>query len=505
VNDVAWAKDNRTIVYVTEDDLSKRSDTLWVQTLGSPASRRYVETDELFDLSLRRTRDGEYLIVDSVAKDTSEARFVPAGEPFAEPALFAPRRDGVQYEIDEREGLFYIRTNDGAPDYAVYTTPVGSLARDEWTLFLGERAGTTINDVSLFKDFAVVSGRREGLSSLEIFDFTTSALTPLTFPEDDYAVRLGQNEEYDTAVVRVVYQSLVTPLAVYDIDVRSGQRTLVKQIEVPGFAPGRYVAERVFATASDGVKIPISIVGLASLRGSEAPLYLYGYGSYGISIDPSFSAARLPLLDRGVRFAIAHIRGGGEYGEAWRLAGNLKKKRTTFSDFIACAEFLAGAGYTSPDRLAIGGGSAGGLLVGAVLNERPDLCRAAIAEVPFVDVLTTMLDASLPLTTGEYREWGNPNIADDYFYMRSYSPYDTIAQTAYPDVLVEVSLNDSQVPYWEGAKYAAKLRAHTTSGRPVLLKTNMGAGHGGASGRYDALREAAFNWAFIASRIQQAP
>ena len=498
VNDVAWAKDGRSLLYVTEDEVSKRSDTVWAQTLGQERRRVFFEADEIFDVSLARTRDGEFIIIESTARDTSEARYLPAGSPFSPPALFMPRKDGILYDVDHREGLFYIRTNENAPDFAVYSAPVAAPDRMHWTEVVPQRAGTTVTAVSLFRDFGVVCGRRDGLASLEIFDFSAKTLTPLTFDEADYVVNLGRNEEYATASLRIVYQSLVTPLCVYDVDVASGTRTLVKRTEVPGYDPSLYRTERVFARAADGTGIPISIVQRRDVpHDGSAPLLLYGYGSYGISIDPAFSAARLALLDRGVIYAIAHIRGGGEYGEAWRLAGNLKNKKTTFSDFIACAEHLIDRGYTAPDRLAIYGGSAGGLLLGAVMNARPELFRAAIVAVPFVDVLTTMLDASLPLTTGEYREWGNPNVKEDYDYMAGYSPYDNIEAKPYPAVLVRVSLYDSQVPYWEGAKYAAKLRAATTSAKPVYLSTNMAAGHGGASGRYDALREAAFNWAFI--------
>jgi oligopeptidase B len=498
VNDVAWSSDNRTLLYVTEDEVSKRSDTLRVHPLGGEPQTVWHESDAQFDVRLRRTRDGAYVIVESVARDTAEARFLSAGSPFGEPVLFRARQEGVLYDLDHREGLFYVRTNEDAPDFRVFTAPVAEFQRREaWRELVAQRPGTTIDEIALFRDFGVILGRRHGLASLEVLDCESGQLTPLDFEEPDYVVELGRNEEYATPAVRITYQSLVTPAAVYDVNAATRERVLVKRTEVPGYDPSLYRAERVFADAPDGTRIPVSLVSRRDREQGPGPLLLYGYGSYGISIDPAFSAARLPLLDRGVTYAIAHIRGGGEYGEAWRLAGNLRNKRTSFSDFIACAEHLIARAYTSPAQLAIMGGSAGGLLMGAVLNARPDLFAAAIVAVPFVDVLTTMLDSSLPLTTGEYREWGNPNDPGDYEYMATYSPYDNISAQAYPPVLIEVSLNDSQVPYWEGAKYAAKLRSMTTGGRPVLLKTNLEAGHGGASGRYDAMKEIAFNWAFV--------
>lgn len=503
VDAVVWAKDNRTLFYSTEDDVSKRSDTVWRHVVGAGASEQvYHESDEIYDTGVGRTRDGEYILIGSEAKDTTEYRYLPAASPTASPVVFAPRKDGIRYDVDEREGLFYVRTNEAAPDFRVFTTPVATPGRDHWTELVAQRPGVTITDVSLFKNFGVISGRRNGLASLELLNIQTKALTPLTFDETDYVVGLGQNFEYDTPTLRFNYQSLVTPSSVFDLDIASGKRTLLKRTDVPGYDPSLYASERAFMTARDGTKIPVSIVARKDVKhDGSAPLLLYGYGSYGISIDPTFSPSRLALLDRGVIYAIAHIRGGGEFGESWRLAGNLNHKVTTFTDFIDCADGLIAAKYTAKDRLVIQGGSAGGLLMGAVTNMRPDLFHAVIAQVPFVDVLTTMLDPSLPLTTGEYREWGNPNDPTAYAYMKTYSPVDNVTAKPYPTVLVEVSFNDSQVPYWEGTKLAAKMRLATTSGKPILLKANMGAGHGGASGRYDALKETAFNWAFVLSQV----
>jgi oligopeptidase B len=345
----------------------------------------------------------------------------------------------------------------------------------------------------------VLSEWENGLQQIEIIDFATGSRRRIDYPEPVYAAALAANTEFKTTTLRYDYQSLVTPPSVFDYDMTTGQSTLKKQTEIlGGFDRANYKSERVFATAQDGTKIPLSVVYRTTVKkDGTAPLLLYGYGSYGVSISPTFSSARLPLLDRGVIYAIAHIRGGGELGEEWREAGRMMKKINTFSDFIASSEHLIAEKYTSKDRLVIQGGSAGGMLMGAVANMRPDLFKGVIAQVPFVDVINTMLDASLPLTTSEYIEWGNPNDKPAFDYMIQYSPYDNVKAQAYPAMLIKVSVNDSQVPYWEGAKLAAKLRAIKTDPNPLLLKVNFGAGHGGASGRYDALHETAFNWAFV--------
>ena len=345
----------------------------------------------------------------------------------------------------------------------------------------------------------MLSEWENGLEQIEIVNFKNNERHRIAFPEPVYSAGISSNREFDTTVVRYNYQSLATPSSVFDYDMNSRKATLLKQTEVPGgFDKNNYKTERVFATASDGTKIPMSVVYRKTVKlDGSAPLLLYGYGSYGLSIPPSFSASRLALLDRGVVFVIAHIRGGGELGEPWRDAGRMMNKINTFTDFIACAEHLVNNKYTSKDRIAIQGGSAGGMLMGAVTNMRPDLFKAVIAQVPFVDVLNTMLDASLPLTTSEYIEWGNPNEKPAYDYMKKYSPYDNVHKANYPAMLVKVSLNDSQVPYWEGSKLVAKLRDYKTDSNPLLLKVNMGAGHGGASGRYDAIRETAFDYAFV--------
>ncbi len=357
--------------------------------------------------------------------------------------------------------------------------------------------------MDFFVRHAVISEREGGLEQLRVIELSSRVAHKVTYPEPSYTVSLDTNPEYDTTVIRYRYQSQITPPSVYDYDMDTQAKTLLKQTPVlGGYDPNLYVAERLEATASDGTRIPISLVYKRGVeRSGDAPLLLYGYGSYGISMPAAFSSNRLSLLDRGVIFAVAHIRGGGEMGEDWRETGKLHVKMNTFTDFIACAEFLIAEKYTSPGRLAIQGGSAGGLLMGAVINLRPDLFQAVLSQVPFVDVLNTMLDDTLPLTVGEYLEWGNPNIEADYEYMKTYCPYTNIAAKAYPNLLVKTSLNDSQGMYWEAAKYTAKLRAHKTDANTLLLKTNMGAGHGGASGRYDALRETAFDYAFLLTQL----
>lgn len=505
VCDVVWASDNRTLIYSTEDPVTKRADSVWRYELGTPGTELvYRESDDLFDVDVERTRDGAFIMIRSEARDTSEVRFLAARRTGDDPQVFAPRRDGIRYDVDHREGRFYVRTNEGAPDFRVFTTPVAEPGRANWTQLVGERPGTTITGMEMFCDFVAISGRREGLASIELLVGAATELAPLSFDESDYVVRIAENAEYATATLRYTFESLLVPRSVYDVDVASGRRTLVKRAGVPGYEPGPYRAERIFVPAADGTKIPVSLLSKGEpARDGTAPLLLYAYGSYGISTEPLFSAARLPLLDRGFTCAIAHVRGGGEYGEAWRLAGNLFNKKTTFTDFIDCADALCEQGYTAHERLAIEGGSAGGLLVGAVITMRPDMCRAAIAHVPFVDVLTTMLDPSLPLTTSEYREWGNPGEPDAYAYIRSYSPLDNVGAQPYPAVLVKVAFYDSQVPYWEGVKFALKLRALTTSDRVILAKVNMAAGHGGASGRYDALKERAFDIAFLLDQVGQ--
>lgn len=500
VDNLAWATDNRTIFYVTEDAVTKRNDKFFRHVLGSDKyDLVYEEKDELFDIGTARSRDKALIMLGAFSKTSNEFRYLPAANPNGEWKIVLPRQADHEYDIDHRGDLFYIRTNKGAKNFRVVTAPVSDPAEKNWKEFVAHRPAVKIDSVDLFADHAVLSEWENGLEQIEIVNFKDNQRHRIVFPEPVYAAGLGANHEFNTTVLRYNYQSLVTPSSVFDYDMNTRKGTLLKQVEVPGgFDKANYKSERVFATAADGTRIPMSVVYRQGTKlDGSAPMLLYAYGSYGIPISPGFSAGRLALLDRGVIYAIAHIRGGGELGEPWREAGRMMKKMNTFTDFIACAEHLVKQKYTSSDRLVIQGGSAGGLLMGAVTNMRPDLFKAVVAQVPFVDVLNTMLDASLPLTTSEYIEWGNPNEKAAYDYMKQYSPYDNIARKNYPAMLVKVSLNDSQVPYWEGSKLVAKLRELKTDHNPLLLKVNMGAGHGGASGRYDAIHETAFDYAFM--------
>jgi oligopeptidase B len=500
VDGVVWAADNKTIFYVTEDAVTKRNNKFFRHALGSGASEPvYEEADELFDIAVSRTRDGKFILLEAASKTSTEMRYLPAEKPLSSLALMQRREPDHEYDAEHAGHLFYIRTNKGATNFRVVTAPDTDPRETNWKELIAHRPGVKIADIEPFAKHLVFAEWESGLQQIEIVDLETQQRHRIRFPEPVYAANLGDNYVFDTNVVRYNYQSLVTPSSMFDYDMNTQKTALVKQTEVPGgFDRANYVSERVFATAGDGTKIPISLVHHKDIkRDGTAPMLLYAYGSYGVSVPPTFASSRLSVLDRGVVFAIAHVRGGGELGEPWRDAGRMMNKINTFTDFIACAEYLEREKYTSKDRLALQGASAGGMLVGAVVNMRPDLFKAAIAQVPFVDVLNDMLDASLPLTTSEYIEWGNPNEKAAYDYMARYSPYDNVKRQAYPAMLVKTSLNDSQVPYWEGAKFVAKLRATKTDKNPLLLKVNFDAGHGGASGRYDALHETAFNFAFV--------
>jgi oligopeptidase B len=500
VDDFVWATDSRTVFYVTEDPVTKRHDKFWRHVVGSEGSDLiYEEKDEEFDLACGRSRDKAIVFLESAAKTSSEVRYVRADRPGDPLRLIQAREPLHEYDVDHRGDRFYIRTNKGATNFRVVTAPVGDPSERSWKELIAHRPGVKIAGIDLFSGHLVLSEWEDGLQQIEVVDLGTLERRRIEYPEAVYAANLGPNAEFDTTALRYEYQSLITPMSVFDYDMKAGTSMLLKQTEVPGgFDRANYASERVFATAADGTRIPISLAYRRGLtKDGSTPLLLYAYGSYGYSVSPTFSASRLPLLDRGVAYAIAHVRGGGELGEPWREAGRMMKKQNTFDDFIACAEHLVAQKFTSSDRLVIQGASAGGLLVGAVTNKRPALFKAAIAQVPFVDVMNDMLDATLPLTTSEYTEWGNPNNKGDFDYMLQYSPYDNIVKQPYPSMLVKTSLNDSQVMYWEGAKFAARVRASKTDRNPLLLKVNFGAGHGGASGRYDALRETAFNWAFV--------
>ena len=500
VGNVAWATDNKTIFFTTEDAVTKRSDKFFRHVLGSDQTDLiFEEKDELFDIGAGRSRDKAVILLGSESKTSTEWRYLPATDPTAELKIISPREADHEYNVDHRGDLFYIRTNKGAKNFRIVTAPVANPGPANWKELIAHRPAVKIEDLDLFADHLVLSEWEKGLENIEIFDFRTNKLNRVSFPEPVYSAELAQNREFATAALRYNYQSLATPSSVFDYDMNTRKATLLKETEVPGgFDKKNYKSERLFATAKDGTKIPLSVVYRKDTKlDGSAPLLLYGYGSYGVSIPPTFSSNRLSLLDRGVIYVIAHIRGGGELGEEWRDAGRMMKKINTFTDFIDSAEYLVKGKYTSSNRLVIQGGSAGGLLMGAVTNMRPDLFKAVVAQVPFVDVLNTMLDASLPLTTSEYIEWGNPNEKAAYDYMKQYSPYDNVGRKNYPSMLVKVSLNDSQVPYWEGAKLVARIRDMRTNDNPLMLKVNMGAGHGGSSGRYDYLHDLAFDYAYM--------
>ncbi len=500
---IDWASDSATLYYTTEDAVSKRHDKFFRHRLGaSDSTLLYQEKDELYDIGSQRSNDGAYVFLVSYSKSTNEARAVRVDRPGGDLVTILPRREGHRFSIEHHGDRFYILTNRDADDFKLVSAPEAAPQEANWREVVPQRPGVHLDDISMFEHFAVLGGRSGGFSNLEVLDLGTGKLAAVPFDEAVHTAMPQANPEFATGTFRFTYTSLVTPSAVYDLDMATGKRTLLKATEVPHYDPTRYATILAHATARDGTQVPISLVYRKDVkRDGNAPMLLYAYGSYGISMDPTFSAARLALLDRGVVYGIAHIRGGGELGEAWRTSGHLRAKLNTFTDFIDCADYLVKAKVTSPDRLAIQGGSAGGLLMGAVSNMRPDLFRAVVSQVPFVDVMNTMLDASLPLTTSEYLEWGNPNVEADYDYMTRYSPYDNVAKLAYPATLVKVSVNDSQVPYWEGAKLVAKMRESRTNSSPLLLMVNFGAGHGGASGRYDAIKESAFNYAFVLSEI----
>jgi oligopeptidase B len=505
VTSLAWAADNKTLFLVTEDAVTKRSDKLWRHVLGTAKSEEvYNDKDELYDVEVGKTRDLKYLLLTSEAKDTSETHYLRADRPADKFTLFLAREKGHRDYLEHREGLFYIRTNRYGRNFAVMTAPENDPALKNWKVFVPHRDNVRIQDIDVFKDFAVSVEKGDALDHLRVYDFKKAAWKEIAYPEPVYSAFPGGTPDYETHTYRYNYQSLVTPSSVFDYDVSTGKSTLLKQQEVlGGYDPKQYASERLWATGRDGVKVPISIVykkGFA--RDGKGALFLYGYGSYGLGTPPTFSSTRVSLLDRGMAYAIAHIRGGDEMGELWREDGMLMKKKNTFFDFIDSAEFLIREKWTSSDRLVIEGGSAGGLLMGAVVNLRPDLFKAVHAAVPFVDVMNTMMDATLPLTVGEYLEWGNPNEKAAYDYMKTYSPYDNLEKRAYPAILVTSSFNDSQVMYWEPAKYVARLRSLKTDSNPLLLKIKMDpAGHGGASGRYDRLHDTAFEYAWLLSQV----
>jgi oligopeptidase B len=507
VGSIVWAADHRTLFYTVEDEEQKRQFQLWrhaLDTAHSTDALIYQDDDERFNLGAGRTRDGKYLILESASHTASESWFLAADRPEEAFALICPRADEHEYSVDHRKGYWFIRTNDKGRNFRLVTAPVEKPGRENWVELLPHRAEIMLEEVDLFAGFFVACDREDGLPRLRLWKFSgdgpqAAPAGEITFPEPTYSAHPHINRVFETTTFRYGYQSLVSPASVFEYDLTTAFSILLKQQEIPGgFDRDCYASERIHAVAADGVKVPVSLVYRKDKReAGKNPLYVYGYGSYGYSLPVSFSSNRLSLLDRGVVMAYAHIRGGGDLGKPWHDAGKMLVKRNTFTDFIVAVDHLAASGYGDPARIAIEGGSAGGLLMGAVVNFRPDLFRAVLSHVPFVDVMNTMLDASLPLTVPEYEEWGNPNVAKYFHYMLSYSPYENLRPGSYPSMLVKTSLYDSQVMYWEPAKYVAKLRSLKRDGNPLLLVTNMKAGHGGASGRYDYLKEIAFDYAFL--------
>jgi oligopeptidase B len=503
---LAWAADNRSLFYTVEDEVQKRSYRLYKHMVGTDAKLDpivYEEKDERFDLYLSRTRSKQYLVLTAGSHISSDVRFLPADQPDGKWTLIAPHADNLEYYVDHRGDTFYIRTNDTSQTFRLVTAPVASPAKENWKELVAARPDVPLEDFDVFQNFYALSERIAGLPAFRIIQFGDGSSASIKFPEPSYFATSANNVEFNTKAFRYNYQSLITPPSVFDYNVATKQSTLLKQSEVPGgFDRANYVSERVFANASDGTNIPISLFYRKDLKDkARAPLYLYAYGSYGYSLPVTFNPARLPLVDRGLVVALAHIRGGGELGKPWHDAGKMMNKKNTFTDFIVSAEYLTSHGYGAKDKIAIEGASAGGLLMGAVTNLRPDLFRVVLCEVPFVDVMNTMLDSSLPLTVPEYEEWGNPNIGPAFDYMLSYSPYDNLAHKDYPTMLVRTSFDDSQVMYWEPAKYVAKLRTLKTDQNPLIFYTNMHGGHGGSSGRYDRIHEIAFNWAFLLTQL----
>lgn len=496
----AWAEDNKTVFYTLMDETG-RADRIMRHKLGTSVEEDrlvYQEMDGQFWTGVGKTRDRKFLIISSSSSTSSEVRFLDSLKPDEEFKIFSKRKMAVEYSLIHQGKDFYIYTNENAVNFKIMKTLDSKIEPENWQEFIEHRSDVLIDDFDAFENHLVISEREQGLQKIRYYDLKTRKFKAINFDEAVYSVNLDANSDYKTSIVRYRYTSLTTPESIYDFNLQTGVAELKKQYEVLGsFKSSDYTSERIFAISKDGTKVPISLAHRKDQKKGIAPLYLTSYGSYGSSFDPYFSSIRLSLLDRGFTYAIAHIRGGQEMGRPWYDNGKLLKKKNTFYDFIACAEHLEAKGYTDNQHLVINGGSAGGLLMGAVANMKPELFKIVIADVPFVDVINTMSDPSLPLVREEYEEWGNPADKEYFEYMLSYSPYDNVAAQNYPTMLVTAGLNDPRVSYWEPAKFVAKLRATKTNNNPLLLKTNMDAGHAGASGRYDFLKEIAFEYAFI--------
>jgi oligopeptidase B len=508
VTSLEWTEDGKTLLYTVEDPVSKRSFQLYRHALGASAGELvYEEKDERFAEYVWKSRDRQYLFLQAASLTTSEVRYASAASAPDAWKVVVPRRQDHMYDVDHREGRFWIRTNDKGRNFRLVTAPVADPSPASWSEVVPHRDDVMLNGASLFRSFVVLVERAGGFPRLSVMNPDTRETRVVEMPEQAAHVGMAANAEYDVDRFRFSYQSPVTPSSTFEYAPTTGERKLLKQVNVPAYDASRYRVEVTQATAADGVKVPVWLLMKKEVKqDGRNPAYLYAYGSYGAQFSPTFGSNIFSLVDRGVVYAVAYPRGGGELGKRWHDEGRMLKKRNTFTDFVAAGDHLVKAGWTSPDRLAAGGGSAGGLLIGAVANLRPDLFKALVAWVPFVDVINTMSDPSLPLTVGEFEEWGNPKNADEYRYMRTYSPYENVAAKVYPALLVKTSVNDSQVPYWEAAKWVARLRATRTNDAPLLLHVNLDpAGHGGKSGRYDKLRETAFDYAFLLWQLGEGP
>lgn len=505
VTTVLWAEDNKTLFYVVEHPQTKRSYQLYKHLLGSEKDDLvFEEKDELYGLGLSKSSSDDYIFSVSSSSTTTEVRYIPSNKPDSNFKVFLAREEGHEYSLDHHSGQnFYVLTNLEAKNYRLVTSTIENSDKNNWQEIIPHKEKVKLEGMQFFANHYIVYQREDGLQKILISNLSNKQTHFIEFPEPAYSVFGNANRIFDTNIFRFSYQSFVTPNSVFDYDMDKRDRKLLKQDEViGGYDPTQYKSERIFVTATDGARIPVSMVYKKDLvKDGSRPMFLSAYGAYGATTPVTFSSASLSLIDRGVIFVRAHVRGGSDLGQIWHDQGKMMLKRNTFTDFINVTEYLINEKYTSKDRIVIQGGSAGGLLIGAVVNMRPELFKAAIAEVPFVDVINTMLDETLPLTVGEFLEWGNPKVKNEYDYLKSYCPYTNIAAKAYPNILVKTSLNDSQVMYWEPAKYVAKLRVTKTDNNLLLLKTNLAGGHGGASGRYDRFKEVAFNYTFILTQL----
>lgn len=495
-----WAMTGKVLFYAKHDQKTLRSDKIYKYDLDTGKHKLvFSEKDEKFEAMVYKTQAEKHIFISSDSTLSSEVHYIPADQPNAKFKVIAKREKNHEYSVFDSVDRFYIRTNWNAKNFRIMETTLKNPSKKSWTEVVAHRVDTYVEGLDVFKDYVVLSERNNGLTKINVLKKGEKTGTYISFPDPAYTVSVDDNAEYDVTKVRYTFLSMNRPYSVFDFDILNNKSTLLKEKEVPGYKSSDYTSERVFATATDGTKIPVSLVYKnGTKKDGTAPLFVYGYGSYGISMDPYFSPVRVSLLDRGFVFAIIHIRGGQEMGRAWYDDGKFFKKKNTFTDFISGTEYLVKEKYGNPKKVFANGGSAGGLLMGAVMNMRPDLYNGVIADVPFVDIVTTMLDSSLPLTTGEYEEWGNPNNKKYYEYMKSYSPYDNVTAQAYPNLLVTTGLNDSQVPFWEPTKWVQKIRElRTDKTKLLMMKVELEVGHGGKSGRFEYLHEEALSFAFI--------